>query len=78
MAYGTDYWLSAVDRYLAELPGLKARYAARADQRIIELDVRLARAARPLIPRGNQPLDALSPVPVVVDGIHAAARQPGE
>lgn len=27
-AYGTDYWQLAVDRYLAELPGLKARYAA--------------------------------------------------
>lgn len=27
-AFGTDYWQSAVDRYLAELPGLKARYAA--------------------------------------------------
>ena len=27
-AYGTDAWLSATDRYLADLPGLKARYAA--------------------------------------------------
>lgn len=27
-AYGTDYWQLAVDQYLAELPGLKARYAA--------------------------------------------------
>lgn len=27
-AYGTDGWQSVVDRYLAELPGLKARYAA--------------------------------------------------
>ncbi|WP_294179972.1 BsuBI/PstI family type II restriction endonuclease [uncultured Schumannella sp.] len=27
-AYDTDEWPSAVDRYLAELPGLKARYAA--------------------------------------------------
>ncbi len=26
--YDTDEWPSAVDRYLAELPGLKARYAA--------------------------------------------------
>ena len=27
-AYGTDAWQSATDRYLADLPGLKARYAA--------------------------------------------------
>lgn len=27
-AYGTDRWQAAADRYLAELPGLKARYAA--------------------------------------------------
>lgn len=27
-AYGTDEWQAATDRYLAELPGLKARYAA--------------------------------------------------
>ncbi|QIK71658.1 restriction endonuclease [Propioniciclava coleopterorum] len=27
-AYDTDRWSSAVDQYLAELPGLKARYAA--------------------------------------------------
>jgi len=27
-AYGTDEWQSATDRYLADLPGLKARYAA--------------------------------------------------
>ncbi len=27
-AYGTEDWQSAADRYLAELPGLKARYAA--------------------------------------------------
>lgn len=27
-AYGTDQWQPAVDQYLAELPGLKARYAA--------------------------------------------------
>lgn len=27
-AYGTDSWESVVDQYLAELPGLKARYAA--------------------------------------------------
>lgn len=27
-AYGTDAWQSATDRYLAALPGLKARYAA--------------------------------------------------
>lgn len=27
-AYGTDDWQSATDRYLADLPGLKARYAA--------------------------------------------------
>lgn len=26
--YATDHWASAVDRYLVELPGLKARYAA--------------------------------------------------
>ncbi|MGD9694223.1 MAG: BsuBI/PstI family type II restriction endonuclease [Thermoleophilia bacterium] len=26
--YGTDGWLTATDRYLVELPGLKARYAA--------------------------------------------------
>ena len=27
-AYGTDAWQSTTDRYLADLPGLKARYAA--------------------------------------------------
>lgn len=27
-AYATDDWQSAIDRYLADLPGLKARYAA--------------------------------------------------
>lgn len=27
-AYGTDAWQSATDRYLADLPGIKARYAA--------------------------------------------------
>lgn len=27
-AYGTDAWQSATDRYLADLPGLKARYSA--------------------------------------------------
>lgn len=27
-AYGTDEWPAATDRYLADLPGLKARYAA--------------------------------------------------
>ncbi|MBE6476665.1 MAG: restriction endonuclease [Propionibacteriaceae bacterium] len=27
-SYSTDHWGSAVDRYLVELPGLKARYAA--------------------------------------------------
>lgn len=27
-AYGTDGWQAATDRYLADLPGLKARYAA--------------------------------------------------
>lgn len=36
-AYGTDYWQLAVDRYLAELPGLKARYAAARDMDRIPL-----------------------------------------
>ena len=42
----------------------------RVDERIIGLAVRLAPATRPLIPRGNQLLYPLSPVPVVVDGVH--------
>ena len=45
----------------------------RADEPIIGLVVRLIRAVRPLIPRGNEPLNALSPVPVVVDRAHHRA-----
>ena len=36
-AYDTDSWQSAVDQYLAELPGLKARYAAARDMNRIPL-----------------------------------------
>jgi len=36
-AYGTDAWQSATDRYLADLPGLKARYAAAREMERIPL-----------------------------------------
>ncbi len=35
--YGTDSWQSATDRYLADLPGLKARYAAAREMNRIPL-----------------------------------------
>ncbi|RRD50819.1 BsuBI/PstI family type II restriction endonuclease [Arachnia propionica] len=35
--YGTDDWSSAVDQYLADLPGLKARYAAAREMNRIPL-----------------------------------------
>lgn len=36
-AYGTDGWQSRIDRYLSELPGLKARYAAAREMERIPL-----------------------------------------
>lgn len=40
------------------------------DEWVVRLANRLGRVAEPLIPRGSQPLDPLSPVPVVVGGVH--------
>lgn len=42
----------------------------RRDERVFGLIYGLDGDPRPLIPRGDQPLDPLSPVPIAFDGVH--------